>query len=178
MGRRRSDKSRQGSVSGGVNREAAGRLPSPIRGTDWWRIPGRQDEHARGHTRQRPRRLQVLRSSDACLDRSWLRPSVLSRSPLKTRDGELPALLHLMRRRMDTLRVIGGRIAISCVIAPDCRTRDAREADQTAAVTKDQQAADWKVLQILADRPDLASSQDTIRRLASGWQSLEWRSPA
>jgi prophage regulatory protein len=57
----------------------------------------------------------------------------------------------LLDRDDDTHQVNGGR------------TRETREAERTAAVAQVQNEHDVQVLRLVAGRPDLATSQDTIR---------------
>jgi hypothetical protein len=82
----------------------------------------------------------------------------------KVRDAEKPAPLHLLRRRvclneMDTR----GEPLTSCVIERDPRTKSEREADEEAAATADTRALDTKVLKVISEHQDIATSQERIR---------------
>lgn len=83
---------------------------------------------------------------------------------LKVRDAERQAPLHLIRRRVDLLeRDRYGKPVTSCVIEPDRRTREDREATVAAAAQADEHALDLNTLQAVANRPELATSQDHLR---------------
>ena len=87
----------------------------------------------------------------------------------KVRDDELPPPMYLIRRRV-TLTATGqeavsGRPVTSCIIERDSTTREEREADAAAG----DRELDLRVLRIIAERPDLATSQDRIR-VAAGLQ--------
>lgn len=82
----------------------------------------------------------------------------------KTRDDELPRPLHLVRRRIHLLELDrNGEPVTTCVIDTDRRTRQDREAQQAEHEEVEARAIDHRVLRIVADQPDLATSQDRIR---------------
>jgi hypothetical protein len=85
---------------------------------------------------------------------------------LKVRDGERPAPLHLLRRQvyLDELDRHGHPLT-SCVVELDRRSREEREADQTSATDAEARALDVQILRAIAERPDLATSQDRLRML-------------
>jgi hypothetical protein len=80
---------------------------------------------------------------------------------LKVRDGERPAPLHLIRRRVELNETNPHRRfepVTSCVIEPDLRTNEDRQADAVAAVNREEHDLDRRVLQAVADNPDLTSA--------------------
>jgi hypothetical protein len=87
----------------------------------------------------------------------------LTLSALKIRDAERPAPLHLIRRRVECDLDAQGRLLTSCIIEPDRRTHEDREAANTAAMEAEHRALDLKTLRTIADRPEMATSQDRIR---------------
>jgi hypothetical protein len=85
---------------------------------------------------------------------------------LKVRDAERPAHLHLVRRTVDLLeRDRRGQPVTSCVIEPDRRSREDRQAEAAAVLSQEQQVLDGTVLRAIAEQPDVTTSQDRIRQL-------------
>jgi len=85
---------------------------------------------------------------------------------LKVRDGERPAPLHLIRRRVELLEMDRhGEPVTSCVIELDRRSPGDREAETAAAKVREARETDLKTLRTIADRPDFATSQDRLRLL-------------
>jgi hypothetical protein len=79
----------------------------------------------------------------------------LTLSALKVRDGERPAPLRLLRRRVELPEWDGGEPVTSCIIEPDRTSREDRDAEKNAAL-------DAQVLTLIASRPDLAGSQEVL----------------
>ncbi|MCC7181168.1 MAG: AAA family ATPase [Acidobacteria bacterium] len=77
---------------------------------------------------------------------------------LKVRDGERPAPLHLIRRRVD-LAVFDrrGRPLDSCIIEPDRRTHQDIEAERVATLDAQFAETDRRVLQAMRDYPAATS---------------------
>ena len=74
--------------------------------------------------------------------------------------------LHLLRREV----VVSGadrygRPLTSCVIEADTCTPEQRAADQKTALDRDTSAFDLRTLRMIADRPDMATSQDKLRMI-------------
>jgi len=83
---------------------------------------------------------------------------------LKVRDAERPAPLHLVRRRVELNEMdTRGEPVTSCVIEPDRRTREDRDAEVRAVADREQHQADMATLQVIAERPEMATSQDSLR---------------
>lgn len=88
----------------------------------------------------------------------------LALSVLKTRDAERAAPLRLVRKRVDTsARNALGWPVTSCIIAADGRSREALEAERAAALKADQDALDLHALRLIATRPDIATSVNSLR---------------
>lgn len=86
---------------------------------------------------------------------------------LKTRDGEPPAPLHLIRRRVELdERDRYGRPVTTCVIERDRRTREDREAAERQATDAETRAVDLRVLAVMRDHPE-ATSVRSIREYAA-----------
>ncbi len=84
---------------------------------------------------------------------------------LKVRDSEKPVPLHLVRCVVHLLDF--GEDATSCVIEADRRSPADREAATAAALDAETRVLDLRTLRAIADRPDLATSQDRLRLLLS-----------
>lgn len=84
---------------------------------------------------------------------------------LKARDDEPAPPLRLIRRRVELAELDRhGRPVTSCVIERDRRTpEDRKDAERQEAETA-ARALDLRTLRLMADRPDVAKSQDQIRR--------------
>lgn len=96
---------------------------------------------------------------------------------LKVRDDERPAPLHMIRRRVELNEANEqGQPVTSCVIEPDRRTRQDREADETAAADAGSRAVDLKTLRLIDSRPDVATSQDRIRLALGARRDLAYAS--
>ena len=81
---------------------------------------------------------------------------------LKVRDGERPAPLHLIRRRVELAEMDQhGQPVTSCVIERDRRTREDREAETRAATARAHRAADVLVLRTLRDHA--VTSKESLR---------------
>jgi len=80
---------------------------------------------------------------------------------LKVRDDERPAPMRLIRRRVELL----GGTATSCVIERDRRTREDRESEDRRVTDAAERDVDHRVLQVLADHPEMATSIAAIRDL-------------
>jgi hypothetical protein len=107
---------------------------------------------------------------------------------IKVRDGEPPGPLHFVRRRVD-LELAGrdGAPLSSCIIAPDSRSREHREADRAAAVEASLREIDQVVLKAMRDYPAATSIsklrpyvglgsrqvQDAVARLLRGELAVE-----
>jgi len=84
---------------------------------------------------------------------------------LKVRDAERPAPLQLIRRRVELEQHDHrGRPLTSCVIERDPRTREDRAAESQAATSQAERDIDLRTLKSIIERPDLATSQDNLRR--------------
>jgi putative DNA primase/helicase len=92
------------------------------------------------------------------------RQARLTLSTVKVRDGETLPPLYMVRKQVEIpgLADRWGHPVTSCIIVPDQRSREDREAEQTAAVDAQTRALDMKALRVIADRPDL-TSQEGIR---------------
>jgi hypothetical protein len=85
---------------------------------------------------------------------------------LKTRDGERLPPLRLIRRTVEVGGVDQhGRPITSCIMERDPRTREDLEAGRVEAVESEARALDLRTLRTIAERPDVATSQDNIRML-------------
>jgi hypothetical protein len=85
-------------------------------------------------------------------------------SVLKDRDHEKAAPLRLIRRRVELAeRDERGLPVTSCVIERDDRTREDRESQAAMGIRQEAQALDLRVLRAIAERPDVATSQEAIR---------------
>jgi hypothetical protein len=86
---------------------------------------------------------------------------------LKTRDAERPPVLHMVRRRVELAASVSRDIrrgpVTSCVIEPDHRSRADIEAAERAETDAATLAIDLRVLRVIADRPQAATSQGSIR---------------
>jgi len=92
------------------------------------------------------------------------RETRLTLSALKVRDAELPAPLHLVRRSIDLLEQDErGEPATSCVIERDARTREERRMEAEIAADAAARDLDLRPLKAIADRPEVATSQEGIR---------------
>jgi hypothetical protein len=82
----------------------------------------------------------------------------------KSRDGELAAPLHLIRRRVELPGQVTrhGDPVTTCIIEPDRRTHDARTADAERAADAVAGGFDLALLRLMAERPEL-TSQDALR---------------
>ena len=81
---------------------------------------------------------------------------------LKVRDGEKPPPLRLIRRRVELLRMNRrGEPVTSCVIERDPKSREDREAEAKRA----DHELDVKVLRVIVEHPEIATSGDRIRPL-------------
>jgi hypothetical protein len=93
--------------------------------------------------------------------------TALTLRALKVRDAERPAPMHLFRRRVEIAERIADDIrrgpVTSCVIDSDRRSREDREAAQAAAAETETRAIDQRLLRVIAERPDSATSQDRLR---------------
>jgi hypothetical protein len=94
----------------------------------------------------------------------------LTMRALKVRDGELPAPLHLIRRRVEIPSLVDrwGEPVTSCVIDSDRRSREDREAEQVSATEAAQRAVDLKVLQAMHDYPTATSIRVLRAQVALG----------
>jgi len=85
---------------------------------------------------------------------------------LKMRDEERPAPLRLRRRRVEFAEALGrnpGRGPVtSCIIESDPRSEEDEKAEQQRAVDE----IDLRVLRVIADNPELSTSQSSIRAAA------------
>ena len=85
---------------------------------------------------------------------------------LKVRDGEKPAPLHLIRKRVDIDDVdADGYPVTTCLIERDPRSRDEREGEAKAAVDTLLRTQEIRVLRGITKHPDLATSLRQIRVL-------------
>jgi hypothetical protein len=84
---------------------------------------------------------------------------------LKIRDAERPAPLHLVRRRVELPGLVDayGYPLTSCLIEPDRRTREDRQAEATLAAEAKHQQTDVAVLKAMRDFPQ-ATSIARLRR--------------
>lgn len=90
--------------------------------------------------------------------------ALLTLSALKVRDAERPAPVQLVRRRVELLELDRhGHPVTSCVIEPDRRSREDREADRIAAAETALRELDLTVLRAMRDCPAATS----IARLRS-----------
>lgn len=97
----------------------------------------------------------------------------LTLTTLKLRDAERRPPLHLIRRRVDVQGVDRwGNPLSSCVIVPDTRTRTDREAEAAAEARAEDRALDLRTLRAIADRPEVATSQDRIRQLLGAGKAI------
>jgi hypothetical protein len=89
----------------------------------------------------------------------------LTLTQLKGRDEEDATPLRLVRRRVELAETnqVGDPVT-SCVIEPDLRTAEDREAERRLIEEATSRDMDLRVLRIIAKRPELATSQDTIRK--------------
>lgn len=96
----------------------------------------------------------------------------LTLSTLKTRDGEIPMPLHLIRRRVELpgLSDRWGRPVTSCVIEADGRTREDREAEAATKAEAETRELDLRVLRTMRDFPT-ATSIRTLRTLVGAGDS-------
>jgi hypothetical protein len=83
----------------------------------------------------------------------------------KVRDGEKFRPLHLIRRRVELPGLIDryGKPVTTCVIEADSRTREVREAEATRTADAAASDFDTRMLRLMADRPEAATSQDRLR---------------
>jgi hypothetical protein len=89
--------------------------------------------------------------------------TVLTIRTLKTRDGEIPLPLYLIRRRVELPGLTRyGQPRSSCIIEADRRTWEDRQAELARTAEADHRVADLRVLRVIRDRPE-ATSQRCIR---------------
>jgi predicted transcriptional regulator len=82
----------------------------------------------------------------------------------KGRDIEIPPDLHCIRRRVYlNEQDRRGQPVSSCLIEPDRRTREDREAEAQASTDRQHQELDLRTLRVVQDHPDASSSQDKLR---------------
>lgn len=85
----------------------------------------------------------------------------LTLQTLKVRDGERPAPLHLIRRRVELPESAGADIrrgpVTSCVIESDERTREDRDAERAASVEATLRTVDLSALRAIRDYPAATS---------------------
>jgi hypothetical protein len=86
----------------------------------------------------------------------------------KARDVEKPAPLSCIRRRVSLNESDSrGEPVTSCIIEPDLRTREEREADADSAEDAENRIVDLRVLRKITEHPQLATSLEQIRILAA-----------
>lgn len=87
---------------------------------------------------------------------------------LKVRDGERPAPLQLVRRRVEITGVDRrGNPLTSCVIDRSSRTGADREREAAAELHQEQAALDLRTLRAIVERPELATAVDGLQALLS-----------
>jgi hypothetical protein len=107
---------------------------------------------------------------------------------LKARDGERPAPLHLIRRRVELCESNGyGEPVTSCVIERDRRSQEDRQAEQARAADAEHDKTDQLVLAAMRDyqaatsinllRPYVGRSTSAVtssvaRILRAGWATV------
>jgi hypothetical protein len=88
----------------------------------------------------------------------------LTVTTLKTRDGEIPPPLRLLRQRVDLHeRDRHGRPRTSCIIDRDPRTPDERAEAERVAREESQHSLDVRLLHLMRDKPNLTTSKEAIR---------------
>lgn len=132
---------------------------------------GWQDGEAK---RQRERGSSAWRGNSDCVLYLEAGPYDLNRGEaeltltgLKDRDGEKRAPWRFVRKRVELAETDAhGRRKSTCVIEPDIRSREDREAEKAAEIKRQQDALDGQLMRLIASRPEVAQSQDTLRAAA------------
>jgi RecA-family ATPase len=94
----------------------------------------------------------------------------LTLTALKVRDAEKSAPLYFVRRRVDLLeRDRHGAQVTSCIIEPDPRSREDRDAETAAKLDQQQSHVDLELLRTMAEHPEATTSKEHLGVL------LNWR---
>ena len=90
----------------------------------------------------------------------------LTLTTLKVRDAEKPAPLRFVRRRVELLEMDRrGDPVTSCIIEPDRRSREDRDAETAATLERQHHPFDLQTLKAIAKDPAVATSQDRLKLL-------------